>query len=179
MARRRIRGDRSFRRILAKMPEAIREEMLTMMDQAGDEMLAIQKANAPQRTGAVQRALSKRLLRGTLKLRVGLVGKPINRKLFYARIVELGRKPQTVVAIRNSVATLKTARAYGGRSNNYKALALSKKLKGAYSMKIKGMAPRPFIRSAKVTAVRDTMGGRLDKFWGKALARASKGVTDA
>jgi len=70
------------------------------MKVTGVQVLAQQRALAPFRTGAVKGALSMRVLPVSLKLKVGLLGKPLNRRLFYAHIVEFGRKAQTVQAKR-------------------------------------------------------------------------------
>jgi hypothetical protein len=178
-ARRRVRGDRSFRRLLKQMPDAIRTEMLDMLDKTGDEILAVQRGAAPVRTGAVRNALSKRLQTGLVRLRVGLVGKAVNRRLFYARIIEVGRKAKTVDVVRGGLAAAANVRAAGGRSKKYKALAVRMGTPGAYTLDVKPRAPHPFIVSPATNEIRNTMGGRLRGYWDRVLQKASAGASDA
>jgi hypothetical protein len=100
--RRRVRGDRSFRRLIDKLPDSVRQMIVGQMRVTGTQVLAQQRSLAPFRTGAVKGALSMRILPNSLKLKVGILGKPLNRKLFYAHIIEFGRKAQTVQAKRAS-----------------------------------------------------------------------------
>jgi hypothetical protein len=93
----------------------------------------------------------------SLRLRVGLIGRPLNRRLFFARILEIGRRAQTVNVRRS------TSR--GGISS--------------YQMRVRAMAPRPSIQSVRVKAIRDTLGGTLRGFWDRTLAQAARGVDDA
>lgn len=173
--KRRVKGDRSFRKILRRLPDSIRDDMVTMLDEFGDEALAIQQADAPLRSGKVRGALRKKLTRGRVRLQVGLIGKPVNRKLFYAGIVERGRQAKTVIANRRGAEAIRES---GGRSNRYKAAALSKGVKGVYNLRVGAMPPRPFIRSKKLEAKRDTLGGRLNRFWDRVLTSASSGASD-
>jgi len=156
MARRRIRGDRAFKKLIRRMPEAIREEMVSQLDEAGDQILAAQRAAAPRRTGALASGLSKRLYPRSLRLRVGLIGKAINRKLYYGRIVQSGRKAQTVTARRSTASGV-----------------------SSYQLRVRAMPGRPFVHSERAKSIRNTLGGRLKDFWNKVLARASQGVSDA
>jgi hypothetical protein len=149
--KRRIRGDRRFRKILARLPMAIREEMLVMLDDVGDELLPLMRAGAPVKTGAVRGALSKRLQRGIVRLRVGLVGKPINRRLFYAGIIEFGRKA-------------------GGRG--------IKRGTPKYNAGVGRMLRRPFINTPATRAIRNNLAGKITPYWDRVLARAAAGQND-
>jgi hypothetical protein len=146
----RIKGDRAFRQLLRRMPDAIRDEMVTMLEGVGDDIVAAQRAASP--SARVRAALSRRVSRATLRLRVGLIGKPVNRRLFFARILEKGRKAQVV-----------TARRGGGRP---------------YPMRVRAFAGRPFVFGRAAIALRRTLGGRVSKMWDGALARASAGIGD-
>lgn len=154
--RRFVKGDRAFRRLLVRLPDAIRQEMIVELHVAGAEILAAQRADAPKRTGALASALSKRVSPKTLRLRVGLIGLPVNRRFFYARIVEFGRKAKTVNATRRTKS--------GGSSS--------------YQMRIRAIAPRAFVRSSRVRTLRDKIGSGLRKFWDRVLLRAASGVSD-
>lgn len=149
--RRHIRGDRSFRKMLARLPEAERESMAAMMEELGGEMLGEMQAAAPVRTGAVRGALSMRLSRKTMRLRVGLIGRPTNRRFYYGRIVDAGRKAQTVTARRRGKA---------------------------YRLRVRARAPQPFVRGRARDLRRKVAGPRLETFWNRALARAAEGLGD-
>lgn len=171
--RRRVKGDRAFKKLIKRLPQTVAKEMEIQLEAAGRDILAEQQAKVPTDTGKLRQALAMKLLPKTLRLRVGLLTKAVNKRFFYGRIVEFGRKAQTVIATRNG-ALSPAVRAAGGRSNNYKALALKMKSKGAYLMKIRGMAPRPFIYSID----RERIYEPFRKVWDRALAKAASGVTD-
>ena len=120
---RRVKGDRSFRRLIDKLPDTVRQMIVGQMQTTGIQVLAQQRSLAPFRTGSVKGALSMRVLPKSLKLKVGLLGKPLNRRLFYAHIIEFGRKAQTV-----------TAKRANGTS---------------YSMRVSALPPRNFIYFAR------------------------------
>ncbi len=177
MAYRRMRGDRSFRRLLKQMPDAIKAEMVAMFEKTGEALLVAQKAAVPVRTGAVRNALTKRIYPSILKMRVGLIGKPVNRRLFYARIVEVGRKAKTVDVVRGGLTA--DVRAAGGRSNRYKRLAVLRKSPGSYTIDVKAMPARPFVLTPTTRQIRNTMGGQLNTYWDRVLKKAAMGASDA
>lgn len=154
MARRRVRGDRAFRRILRKLDPAVREEIVLMYDEGGDQILAMQRADATV-SGRVRSALSKRILRGGLQLKVGLVGRPVNRRLWWSRVIEKGRKASIEDATRITRGKLTR-----------------------YRIRVPALAAMPAIYSPRVLVARQTLGGRTAHLWEKALARASQGVSD-
>jgi hypothetical protein len=156
MARRRIFGDRAFRRLIKRVPEAARDEIVEDLDHAGNAILAAQKADAPRKTGALAAGLSKRVYRGSMRLRVGLIGKPINRRLYYAAVIQGGRTAQTVNVNRRTSSGM-----------------------SSYQLRVRAMAAQPFIFSARVHEIRRTLGGRIRTFWDRTLRRAANGVTDA
>jgi hypothetical protein len=57
---------------------------------------------AARRTGALVAGLAFKVFPKTLRLQVGLLTKAVNRRLFYGRILDLGRKGQAGVAKRRS-----------------------------------------------------------------------------
>lgn len=145
---RRVRGDRSFVRLLKQMSPAIQGEVETLLRETGAQVLTEQKSRVPVRTGALKQGLSMKVLPKSRRLQVGLIGKPVNRKLYYGRIVEFGRKGQTV-----------RARRAGGKP---------------YLMKVRGMAPRPFVYSVN----REDIYSRFRSLWDRVLGRAAAGVSD-
>lgn len=146
--RRRIRGDKAFAKLIKRMPKEIQNQVEQLLRETGAEVLAEQTSRAPVRTGALRRGLSMKVLPKSRRLQVGLIGKPINRRLFYGRIIEFGRTGQTV-----------RARRAGGKP---------------YLMKIRGTAPRPFI----YTVDREQIYSRFRALWDRVLAKVSAGVSD-
>ena len=126
----RLQGAQRLRRLLRGLPDGLRDELGAILQQTGDELLAQMEADVPTRTGRLRRALRLVLSAKALRLRVGLVGKVANRKLFYGRIVNFGRRAQTVRVYRH------------GRS----AAPADGKFRGRpfYLMKVSAMRPRPF-----------------------------------
>jgi hypothetical protein len=90
--RRYVRGDRSFTRLLKQMPDTVADELRTELGKTGRSVLALQRRRAPFRTGALQAGLSYAVTPKRLSLKIGLVGKAINRRLFYGWFVQWGRK---------------------------------------------------------------------------------------
>lgn len=144
-----LRGVASVRKLLRQLPPAVKEEMADALRDIGPEYLQAVKADAPVRTGALRNALSFSVLKASLRLRVGLIGKKLNSKFFYGRIIELGRKAQAVTIRR------------GPRT-------------GA-KMRVRAMAPRRFVYK-KRPELRARLGNRLNSFWEHALATAGQGA---
>ena len=168
MAKSRVRGDKSFRKLLKRMPETAQDEMVDALDDAGTVLLSAMKADVPRRTGALARGLSKKLLRGSMKLKVGFIGKGVNRKLFYGRIVEFGRRAQTVTVVRGTTRS-KSASA---RSRRARGVRLSK----PYKLRVRAMRGRPFVYS-KRRDVRVVMNDLLRAYWDRVLSEAAQGIT--
>jgi len=171
MARRSVRGN--FRSLLKRLPESVAEEIGEQHQQTGRMLLARAHARVPVKTGALKAGLSFRVTPKTLKLRFGLLGKRINRKLYYGRIVEFGRKAKTVIATRQG--TLQRARAAGlkVRANAYKRAALKAGIGGAYQLRVKATRPRPFV----YVTPREQIYRPYQKIWGRAIHRAAAGAT--
>jgi hypothetical protein len=146
--RRRIKGDRAFIKLIKQMPEAVQSEVETLLRESGAEILTEQRSRVRRKTGALSQGLSMKVLPKSRRLQVGIIGKPLNRKLFYGRIIEFGRKGQTV-----------RARKAGGKP---------------YLMKIRGMAPSPFIYSVN----RESIYSRFRSLWDRVLKKVSTGVSD-
>jgi hypothetical protein len=153
VVKRRIKGDRAVKRLLRRMPDAAREEMVKALDAAGDQLLAEAKGKVPKgRTGKLGGALKKRVLKGSLKLRVGLIGKVVNRKLYYGHIQEVGRKAQVVRVTRRRGAK-------------------------PYTMKVRKMDAKRFLYGHR--ELRQRIRAHLDNVWTNILRRAAMGESDA
>lgn len=173
MAGRRIKGDLAFKRLINRLPQAVRFEIAQAMSEAGNEILAAQSSAAPRRTGALASGLTKRVLRGGLRLRIGIATKPVAKRLFYARYVEFGRKAQTVTVSRGAAHV-----AIGGPRIGRRDRALRAGIKGVYQLHVRAMSARPFVASPQAKAIRETLGGRVSVIWDRALAKAAGGGGD-
>lgn len=146
--RRRIQGDRAFRKLLRALPDAAKDELVGLLEGVGDEVASAMRADTP--SSRIRAAISRRVSRASLRLRVGLIGKPLNKRLFFARILEGGRRARTVMAVRR-----------GKR----------------YPLNVKRMAARPFVYSQRAL-LRAAIGKRTGPFWDRVLARAGQGASD-
>lgn len=159
MARRRWKGSKSFKRILKGLPDEMREEMAQTLDKGGTELQRLIISRTPRgKTGNLARGVKKRLLRKTLRLRVGLLGTPNGRaKLFYGRILEFGRRSQLVTVTRRLVAgsTLVRGRKVAGKP---------------YVMRVRGFSPRRFV-TGNASQVRSVMTRNLKGVWDRAIKR--------
>lgn len=149
-----VEGAREFRKLLDRLPQAMRDEIVEMLDETGTQVGAAARADSSSRR--VTAAISKRLSPASLRLRVGLIGQSVNRQLWFSRIIEKGRKAQTV--------NVRRRRKAGGIST--------------YQMRVRELAGRPFIYSTKTKLIRDSFGGRIGTFWDQVLRRASMGIDD-
>lgn len=171
MARRRVGGN--FKSLLKRLPESVAEEIRQQHHETGKILLARAHARVPVKTGKLKAGLSYKVTPKTLKLRFGLLGKRINRKLYYGRMVEFGRKAKTIIVTRKG--TLQRARAAGlkVRANAYKRAALKAGVGGAYKLRVKAMRPRPFV----YVTPREQIYRPYQKIWGRAIHRAAAGAT--
>lgn len=169
---RRVRGDKSFARLLKQLPASVKQEIVVEHNVTGREVLAEQQARVPVLKGRLKAGLSMKVLPASLRLQVGLIGKPINKKLHYGRIVQFGRKAQIVIATRKGV--LAATRPLGGRVNAYKNLALKHGVRGAYRMRIRAMAGRNFLYPRTQAQLAEP----YKAIWERALNKAASGVGD-
>lgn len=169
-----VRGDRSFVRLLKQLPDSVRGELRQELDQTGRMLLGRALARVPVYAGkarkgivpgALKAGLSYRLTPVRLNLKVGLVGKAINKKLFYGRLVEFGHR------IANArTGTLKKLDPISGRSVG----ARLARLKRRREIRVDGVAPRPFL----FTTTRQEIYRPFQRMWGEALRRAAAGTTN-
>ena len=88
-------GAASTRKLLRQLPASVKDEMADILAEEAPHLLAAMKADAPVKSGALRAGLAAKLLRKSMRLRVGIVTAASSRKLFYGRIIELGRKANT------------------------------------------------------------------------------------
>jgi hypothetical protein len=157
-----LKGASAVRKLLRQLPASVKEEMADALTDIGPDYLRAQQADAPVAArahrkgvepGALRAGLSWKVLRASLRLRVGLLGTKRGRaRLFYGFIVEVGRKAQTVTVTRKAGVA-------------------------PYKMRVRAMAPRPFVYK-KRPELRTRLSNRLNQFWEHALAHAGEGVGD-
>jgi hypothetical protein len=159
--RRRVTGDRAFRRLLKRLPESAREEMADVLRGAGVELLAAMKADAPRRTGFLERHLTMKLLPRSLRLVVGFIGKRANQAVFYRWILETGRKAQTVRVYR--------------RKKSQKVDGVGHRGRTFYMMRVSAMPARRYVYGRR-SRLRGVINGRLRNAWDNILRRAGEGT---
>lgn len=150
---RRVQGGASIRRLFRSLPDAARDEIATVLDDGSREIERQMVARAPRRTGALQAGIKRRLRRNSLSVSIGITGtKAEKRKLFYARILDLGRKGQTVTANRRSTG--------GGTSR--------------YTMRVRAIGAKRFV-TGRYSDARAVLNSRLKGVWDRILRRVAGG----
>jgi len=87
-----VKGIGPLRRLMKQLPEAMSQEIIVELNLIGREALAAMRGEAPRRTGAVFSALRFKVYPNSLRLQVGLLGAADNKRLFYANIIDKGRR---------------------------------------------------------------------------------------
>ena len=85
-------GLKTARRIMKNLPDEIEAEVVRMYQRKAPVVLAKARSETPVRTGALRNALSFKVYPRTKRMVVGLLTKALNRKFFYGRILEDGRR---------------------------------------------------------------------------------------
>jgi hypothetical protein len=134
-----VRGDRAFGRLLKQLPDNVASELRQQLNATGRSVLALQRRRAK---GSLQAGLSYSVTPKRLKLKVGLVGKAINRQLFWGWFVEWGRKA-------------------GGRGVKRKS--------AKYAQGVGAMAPRHFVY---IPGLREQIYPAYRAIWDRALRQA-------
>lgn len=161
MSRRRssIKGAASFRRLLKALPASSHQELVAFLQAAGPVIAPKMKAEIPvlaaprpNRTpGAARNSISWKVTPKTLNLKVGQLNK--RDAPFYAHILDVGRKAQTVTVTR-------TARRGGGPP---------------YAMRVPAMIARHIVRKTRAAFRLETLPG-YRKLMDRILARAAQGA---
>lgn len=148
-----IRGSKSFRRLLKGLPDAMRAEMADVLTKSRPEAEALVAtrldATTRRRTGALRAGVKSKVYPRTLRLQVGFLGTKAGRaKLFYARILDLGRKAQTVQI------------KHGSRKGQ--------------SMKIRAIAGKRFVTGG-IGPLGKVINAKLNGVWDRAVRRVAAG----
>lgn len=161
-----IRGSKGFRRIMKGLPDAMRAEMVDVLTKTGPAAAAIIErrvaGTTKRRTGKLLAGVKWKVFPRTLRMQAGFIATKAGRqKLFYARILDLGRKAQTVTVNRRKVAG---SLLVGGR-----------RVSGApYKMKVRAIAAKRFVTGG-IGGLRQIVNVRLNNVWDRAIRRIAGG----
>ena len=162
MARRRVHGN--FKSLLGRLPEAVAEELRTELDETGKRVISRARALVPVKTGKLRSALSYKVLPKSLKMKAGIVGKPVAKKVYYARFVEFGHRKRGP----GRLAKLEPVK-------GFTAAARLQRLRRKRDVRMHGVRARPFL----YTISRQELYQPFQKVWGRAVHKAAQGATDA
>lgn len=161
--------------LFASLPDIARDELATAFDAIGSEALGIQQQLAPVYDGEARKGVVPGQLKaaltisqaiGVLRLRVGLPQLRSRSKIFYAVIMEYGRRAQQV-----TVRRLKQGGRQAWRKLVREGLASARARPAAltgqpYTMQIPALPPRPFVH----------VDSRLDALVDRYMARFQDAV---
>jgi len=147
---------------LDRLPDETRGRLAWLLAELGTEVSAAQKAALASKThgtGFLSGGLGVDVLLERLRVRIGLLALQAGRRSsrYYGRFVEFGRRAQTVRVIRGTSASPKSASVR--RKHN-------QRVRGAYTLRVRAMAPREFIFLPDLEARADR---RLADFWSEIL----------
>jgi len=146
-----VRGGAAIRRILRNLPEGFRQELITGLNSWGRELAGVMRARTPKRSGRLVGGIGYKVYPKVLRLRVGLiVSKRERNALFYARVLDLGRKGRTVQARKR----LKS----GGVST--------------YAMNVSPIRAMKFV-TGPLSDLRSGLNRHIKGIWGRALRRVA------
>lgn len=138
-------------RLFDTLPADAEAALKEQLPKVAAAILAVQREGVPVRTGDLWRGLAIQTLNDGLKVRAGLVGttsssgKTSLGGLFYGRIVEFGRKGQTVWVERR--------RRVGGNLRLARGKKIAADIVKAYSMRVAPAPARPFVDTPETEAI--------------------------
>lgn len=168
MAKRYVRGDRAFGRLLKQLPDAVATDIRKQMNETGRMLESRAKSLAPVYQGRPRKGLVSGALRDAisayvtpvrLSLKVGLIGKAINRRLFYGRLIEFGHRL-------GNRATGTLPRLEPVRGNSIRSRLIRARRRAA--LRKTGVPPHPFL----YTVPRNIIYAPFRDIWTRALRKA-------
>ncbi|RSV15193.1 hypothetical protein CA235_09665 [Sphingomonas sp. ABOLF] len=175
----RVKGLAEAHSMFGAVPAAARDQLGVELAIIARDILAAQKRDAPNETGKLEAGLQLHLQLEELRVRVGLLNLLRGRsKLFYGRIIEFGRRAQTVLVTRHLKRRVRGNGRTSKRTIQY--LGESKRLRrrgpnagtpigSAYKMRVRAMPERPFVRKERPEI---DVAQRLANFWGSTIKSA-------
>lgn len=174
-SRTRLRGRGRMRKLLRRLPSAIRGELVVELRVTGRQIRQAVQAKTPRRTGALREGISERVLPTSLRLQVGLLCTPKGRsKLFYGRIQDLGRKAQVVLVQRRR----RVKASFGGPDHTILRVSRGRKIASdivaTYPMKVRAMPAKHFV-TGRYAELRRTLNDNLRGIWSRAMGTLAGG----
>lgn len=157
MPKRYVRGDRAFGRILKQLPDTVAAGIREQLNQQGRMLLSLMQRKVPVKTGALEEALSYRVPPVRLQLKVGLLGAATNRRLYYGRIIEFGRRRYPKARRAKDYRVIRT----GSRD----------------LLKLRDSSTRVPPHHFVYTVTRDQLYAPYRNIWDKALGKATAGAS--
>lgn len=171
---RRVRGDRAFVRLIKQLPDDVSDAIRAQLNRTGQALLARAQAKAPVyqgkprkglTPGALKSGLSYKVPPKRLSLKVGLVGKATNKRLFYGYMVEFGHR------IGNTkTGQLKKLEKVSGSPLHARLVRARRRR----SIRQSGVPPHPFV----YTVSRQEIYAPFRQIWGRTLRRAAGQASD-
>lgn len=162
MASDRVQGLAESYALFGAIPDAAKEQLGVEIAIIARDVLALQRARAPKDTGALAGELVIQLQVDRLRARVGLIGRQSKPK-FYGRVIEFGRKAQTVLVQRR--------RRVNGRLRTARGRKRSEDIAATYPLHVKPREPRPFVIVSDPELDRINTQ-RLADFWSTVIDKA-------
>ncbi|WP_242149607.1 hypothetical protein [Sphingomonas sp. BAUL-RG-20F-R05-02] len=167
MATPKVRGLARFRRLLRRVPDAVRGELLVELRVTGRQIAQAMRAKAPSKSGALRAGIDEKVLPTSLRLQIGLLGTRRGRaSLFYGRIQDLGRREQVV--------TVQRRRRVAGRLRTAHGRKRSEDIASTYLMRVRAMAPKRFI-TGRFPDLRATLNRNLRGILTRTLGQIAGG----
>jgi hypothetical protein len=145
-------GVSKVRRLMRRAPEEVQREIISALTKTGGAIAPAMRGRVRRRSGNLQGGISFKVFPKTMRLQVGILGRRQRTRLFYGRIVDVGRKGQTVTARRHNKNGSVTT----------------------YTMNVKAMRGQHFI-SGSYRDMRTTFTRNVNGIWDRALAKLSGG----
>jgi len=174
----RVRGLAAAFSTLDALPVAARGELQELLVDIGLDLLAAERRDVPKDTGNLYRTLTAVI--EELRVRVGLIGAAARSRSalrrarksgnadprnygagFYGRIVNFGRRAQTVVVQRR--------RRVNGALRSSRGRKRAEDIAATYTMHVRARAAVPFITGQQF--LQNRLAQRVANFWASALAR--------
>ncbi|MEH3107148.1 MAG: hypothetical protein PGN09_07660 [Sphingomonas fennica] len=151
-----------IRRIFRGLPDTARNEMVRLLDEGGRAMVGAIRARTPRLRGRLQAGIRYQVYRASLRLRVGLIGVRSNSRLFYGRILDRGRRAQTVTVSRRKIAR---STLVNGRRDAHRP----------YQLRVRALPARRFV-SGRYPDLKARIGNSLRGYWDRVLRQISGGA---
>jgi hypothetical protein len=163
MAGDRVQGLADAYALFDAIPQQAQEELDKVLTDIGEMAYSEERADVPERTGALAAGLRIQELLNRLRVRIGLIGLAGGRaKLFYGRIINFGRRAQVVIVSRRKVGIAKRLTAGRKRASDIAA---------TYALHVTALPAREFI-TADRPDFNAAVAARLADFWSNVLGKA-------